>query len=1217
MKIRSDITIKYIPNVLSGEGRKLESFPFNRDWTINRYLKKSRFDFKDMIISVNGNEVKNLRRHLDSGDEVIIRPLVGYIPGATEFAAMALWQQLAIVAFNVAVAASTAYSVYQAIAYQRPKVPSFDTIGEGLDSGSPTYSWSGIRTTSDAGRPIPVIYGTRLVGGNVINEYISTDGDKNYLHTLMCLCHGEVDNITLARINRNDASNFSGYTTTTRLGTLNPAVIPNFHDGHNLISFNVPLTKNNAYTYTTNGVAVEAFEVQLQCPSGLFQQDSSGNILAWDVTYKVEYKLSSSETWIDLGSTTLSAESRTSIRRIFRKDGLTAGQYDIRVTKTSDDSDFTHTGDLYLQYIDEITTDAQIFPCMALGAVDALAIEQLSGSFPDYEWLVRGRKVLCPKVMNGAAEVGWDDYYWDPVADCYKLLSDGTALTWDGETYTTAYCANPLWCMYDLLINNLFGLGSYVSTTNLNLAMFVESSKYCDERVPDGEGGYEKRFRMDIVLDSPQKALDLIVQLCSIFRGLPFRSDRGEVRIAVEKPDEPVQLFGMGNIVKGSFSQNWGSKSDIPNVVQVQFDDEEHNYETETVEVIDEASIAAGDPVHIKQIRYYGTKLSYALRHGRNYINTCKYISRTVKIRGGIGSIVRTAGERIDIAHDVPQWGFSGCVGSGSTTTKVVLDRSVIIEANKTYHVRVDFGKGVIEEKTVTDPAGTYTEVNVSDAFTSAPVEYVSKYSFGEVNKIVFPGRIVSISRKRNCECEIEAVEYNESIYDDTAVIIPQRNFSMLSLTVPPVENLKLTERMIKLSDGTIDTAIDVWFSKPSLTGTAVKAYVGAKIYISDNGGLSYSFAGTTTGEHFTISGNIADLHSYKIAVTSISWGGQEIPLSAAPTQSITPLGKSVPPSNVPWFVARQSRDRMYLTWGTVSDLDLSGYEIRYGTSWESGDIIAKDVKNNYLVILNFREGPAQSYWIKAQDTSQNPSTTATEALITIDNIPFTNIIKSFSEQTSWTGTKSDTEVSGDVLKLVTGVLTGTYVTDVKDVGYVASFKIGIESVVTASEGDSLWSDEPDDATWADLPDSDRWSGIEIAGAATFEIKTSDDNDTWSDWAAWIPGDYKCRYYQLRMTLTRTELTQDLECSAFNHYADLPDVDEVGSGEVTVAADGCEITFTKEFHDSPSVNIDILSGDGFLHKFTVTPTTTGFTVKLYDLSGTAKTGTFKYHAHGV
>jgi hypothetical protein len=101
------------------------------------------------------------------------------------------------------------------------------------------------------------------------------------------------------------------------------------------------------------------------------------------------------------------------------------------------------------------------------------------------------------------------------------------------------------------------------------------------------------------------------------------------------------------------------------------------------------------------------------------------------------------------------------------------------------------------------------------------------------------------------------------------------------------------------------------------------------------------------------------------------------------------------------------------------------------------------------------------------------------------------------------------------------------------------------------------------------------------------------------------------------MTLTRASTSQDLECSEFNYYADLPDVDEFGDGEVTVAADGAEITFTKEFHVAPSVNIDILSGDGFVHKFTTIPSTTGFIVKLYDLSGTEKTGTFKFHAHGV
>jgi hypothetical protein len=57
--------------------------------------------------------------------------------------------------------------------------------------------------------------------------------------------------------------------------------------------------------------------------------------------------------------------------------------------------------------------------------------------------------------------------------------------------------------------------------------------------------------------------------------------------------------------------------------------------------------------------------------------------------------------------------------------------------------------------------------------------------------------------------------------------------------------------------------------------------------------------------------------------------------------------------------------------------------------------------------------------------------------------------------------------------------------------------------------------------------------------------------------------------------------------------------------------------FTKEFHGAPAVNIDILSGDGYLHKFSSVPDTTGFTVKLYDLSGTAKIGLFRAFAHGI
>lgn len=101
------------------------------------------------------------------------------------------------------------------------------------------------------------------------------------------------------------------------------------------------------------------------------------------------------------------------------------------------------------------------------------------------------------------------------------------------------------------------------------------------------------------------------------------------------------------------------------------------------------------------------------------------------------------------------------------------------------------------------------------------------------------------------------------------------------------------------------------------------------------------------------------------------------------------------------------------------------------------------------------------------------------------------------------------------------------------------------------------------------------------------------------------------------MTMTRASLSQNLECSQFDYYADLPDVDDFGTGTVTVAADGAVITFNKTFHQIPSVNIDILSGNGYLHKFTVAPDLTDTTIKLYDLSAVAQTGTFRWSAHGV
>ena len=448
-------------------------------------------------------------------------------------------------------------------------------------------------------------------------------------------------------------------------------------------------------------------------------------------------------------------------------------------------------------------------------------------------------------------------------------------------------------------------------------------------------------------------------------------------------------------------------------------------------------------------------------------------------------------------------------------------------------------------------------------------------------------------------------------MYDDSEITLPTSNFSSLSREIPNVENLALTERLIKWPDGTIENAIDVWFDKPEPKGYEIKRFAKAKVYISDDN-IHWNQRGETTGIHFPITGDIVDGITYYVKVVTVADDGSEGNFDTAPLDQITIIGKSAVPSDVETFLVNQNRDRMYFGWQEIGDVDVWGYEIRWGEDWDSGIMVAF-VQGNHYLTTNFRTGESQKYWIKAMDTSGNYSENAKDAVITVDSIPFRNIITEYSEEPVWAGSKVNTEVDVDVLKISAGFMEGTYATPVRDVGYVATFYLGIEVTVSINQG-LAFNDDP--AFKFNTDPAMRFTGATAPGAASFEIKTSIDNIVWSEWKEYQAGDYKCRYFQIRMTLKRQSVSVDLICSKFGYYSDLPDVDEYGTDEVTVAVDGKDVVFGKMFHEEPVVNVSILSGDGIYYQFPAKDTT-GFTVKLFDAQGAAKTGQFEYHAHGV
>jgi len=1205
------ISVRNIDNPFKPEEAQVLEFTYSRSKSVREYLDNSGFEYKDKRVIVTGKRIEDLDSRIEEGDEIVVAPEVkAPVVAVVSFIVSAIWAAAVAHPFLFTFfVLSMGYAVYQYM--NQPKMPDFNLGGgTGMDEGSPTYGWDGVQTIQEVGVPVAVVYGEHRVGGNIINQFLWEDGDKHYLNVLLAVCEGEIESIESIELNNNPIDNFESVAVNKRFGTNYQSMIPNFEDLHNIYPVSANLTQNNPYIYTTIDLDVEAFEIHLRLNNGLYQQNSSsGDIQSWSVTYRVEYKEHSSGTYIDLGETTISAQSRSSVRRVFRKAGLTSSQYDIRITRTSEDSSLQplKQGDLLLFQIDEIKTDDLSYPNTALLGLQLLATDQLSGSMPNITSIVKGRKVSVPDVKNGTDPVGWEDYYWDG-AD-YRLLSDDTLLSWDGTSFAQRYSANPVWCLRDLIINNRFGLGEFISSENLDHASLLEMSQYCEERVPDGQGGYEKRFRMDVVIDSNNKALDVLIQLCATFNAMPVYS-AGGLAFKIDRPTTPTQLFGMGSIVKDSFAQSWKTLKEVPNVIEVQFTDKEKNYQQETIAYIDEELLSSGEPMRKSQIRLFTTRASYAIRAARYALKVARYINRSVTFKAGIDAVACQAGDIISISHDVPQWGFSGRVQEGSTAILVKLDRSMVIEDGKSYKIQVRFSDDSIEERLITSPTGTHAEISC-EAFPQDPQGF-DVYAIGETNKVKKDFRVVAIQREGKSEVQISALEYNEAVYDDSDIILPQNNYSSLSSEIPAVNNLSLTESLVKKTDGTIENAIDVWFDRPAYVDHFVKSYAKAKIYISDDDGLSWRARGETSGTNFRIIGDIVDHHSYKVRVTSLDSLNEESALGSAPESEITIVGKSAPPSDVPSFLVNRNRDMLYFGWTPIPDVDVWGYELRRGLDWESAEFISLQQGTHYLT-KDVKRGIGQRYWIKAIDTSGNYSVNAKEAVVTITEIPFRNIIAEYQEQPLWAGVMNNIEKEGESIVITDGVMSGTYTTPVRDFGYVASVYIGIDVIVSTSLGRRFNSDGV--TKFNDSP-SYRFTGQETLRAASFRIRTSEDNITWKDWEDYQPGDYYCRYFQIELTLYRENIGDEITCSTFQYFGDLPDVDDYGNDTVVSAVDGKQIFFGKTYHEEPSVHIEIRSGSGIYSQFT-DKSITGFTVKLYDAQGVVQTGMFDWHSHGI
>ncbi|MFH1428830.1 MAG: phage tail protein, partial [Candidatus Margulisiibacteriota bacterium] len=323
------------------------------------------------------------------------------------------------------------------------------------------------------------------------------------------------------------------------------------------------------------------------------------------------------------------------------------------------------------------------------------------------------------------------------------------------------------------------------------------------------------------------------------------------------------------------------------------------------------------------------------------------------------------------------------------------------------------------------------------------------------------------------------------------------------------VSGINLAETGWRQADGTHIANLDITWLAPTDTEFLASYEISYKKDTDD-----YKVTGNTTGLFYRLT-NIEVGSTYYIKIRTVSVYGT---LNAGVISSpLTTIGKDAAPGDVQTFLINQFRDRLIFSWVEVDEPDIAGYEIRRGLEWPTAALVQTELKGNNFISFDLRVGADQTYWIKAIDWSGNYSTNPKQTTIKIVEIPFKNVLKNWSEQTSWTGTKVNTQVAGNSLEITDPNLTGTYETLVRDNDYVGTFAVLLEVICTVG-GEKRWDSDPlarfDDSTTM------RFTGEEAFGVAIFQIRTSEDNVIWSDYKNYQAGDYYCRYFQIKMTLT-------------------------------------------------------------------------------------------------
>lgn len=750
------------------------------------------------------------------------------------------------------------------------------------------------------------------------------------------ICEGEIEGLEngtqsffindTSLKNANGSSNFDYFTYEFFPGSGANEELKYFLGGaSNPTTVSEELSYNKPVVRTTQSGQIDFIEIRLVIQYLRVVKTKTGANWAGSVDIQVEYKPKSSTKW-----TTIRKDGKPyaitgkitapTVQELRIKVDRINEPYEIRVTKkTQDGNNSSHYNTISWEGFQEGVTSAVEFPNTALSHIYWKYNNQIT-SLPSFYGIYKLMKVRIPSNYNPETR----EYTGE----------------WDG-TFKRAWTDNPAWCLYDFVMNDRYGVNAFSQVT-LDKWDCYEAGQWCDELVNNGRGGLEPRYTCNLVQTEATNGREFAMYLAGLFNAVLVEEATGYLRLFVEKDEDAVFLFTPENITEEGFSYSFTNPETRYNDIKVSFTNPELNWDPDTRRVYNQDDIDKNGRVTYDFVAVGCIREGEAMRRAYYKMITALTEKCTVTFTTNRQAQCLSNFDIILIADPVLGYSIPGRIKDISEDRKTIYLRdSIYLEAGIPYKIQINVPEGIFEtEINPLSGNGSLYEFTIKDSLPSnLPEAAAFTISGSSRSGTPKPFRIMSISESEGNpdNYTITALELNRNKWaaSDNMDFEGMGEYSGL-LNVTDIPHLLDAEFFTTYDAINLQTNIVVspTYDKdyPYYSGNLI---VYSKALNEDNWTKRDVEGGDTIIDH--------PAGEYQFIILPVATTGITPPFENAPIFTYYVEDTLDYPSNVKNLRIVRSVNGIQLTWDSVGDIDLYGYEIREGQDWESGEVLITD----------------------------------------------------------------------------------------------------------------------------------------------------------------------------------------------------------------------------------------------------------------------------------